>query len=210
MKSPKIYSRRATEREGYAVCLCFLFGYICLSNAFPIQLIDSSLKDALITHNRLRALHHVGPLQWNESLAQQAQQIADTLAVDPSTFHGEDTGENIAQIWHEQAKAAEKATRIWYSEKKIYSFAYPQFSDKVRHFTQLVWKGSKQMGLGAAQNPAGKYVIVVALYRPAGNQANRMRDNVFESGDNRDVYATIKARIPTSDTQRVRTETHGH
>lgn len=164
--------------------------------SFSLPSTDTSFRDALLAHNRLRTLHHVKPLQWNQSLADQAQQIADTLAVDPSTFQGEPLGQNVAQIWHDQTRAPVKATNIWYSENKRYSFAYPQYSDKVRHFTQMVWRSSEQLGMGAAPSPSGKYVIVVALYRPVGNEASQLRDNVSQGGAEKDVYATIKAKIP--------------
>ena len=36
------------------------------------------------------------------------------------------------------------------------------------HFTQLVWKGSKKLGLGVAQDRSGKR-YVVAQYDPVGN-----------------------------------------
>lgn len=35
------------------------------------------------------------------------------------------------------------------------------------HFTQVVWKGSTELGVGMATN--GKKVYVVGQYRPAGN-----------------------------------------
>jgi hypothetical protein len=45
------------------------------------------------------------------------------------------------------------------------------------HFTQMVWKGSKEVGVGKAKTSGGK-VIVVASYRPAGNMVGSFRENV--------------------------------
>jgi len=156
---------------------------------------DAVFQEALLAHNRFRSIHHVLPLQWNATLAEQAQNIAESVAGDPSTFQGEPAGENIAQIWHDLQRAPLKATTIWYGENKGYSFSYPELNDKVKHFTQMVWKDTTQLGMGAAPSPSGKYVIVVALYRPLGNDIHRLRDNVQRAGPVQDVYATIKEKI---------------
>ncbi|XP_044170998.1 protein PRY2-like isoform X2 [Acropora millepora] len=156
---------------------------------------DAVFQEALLAHNRFRALHHVLPLQWNVTLAEQAQNTAESVAGDPSTFQGEPVGENIAQIWHDLQRAPLKATTIWYAEKKTYSYSYPVLTDNVKHFTQMIWKDTTQLGMGAAPSPSGKYVIVVALYRPIGNDVHRLRDNVEKPGPDKDVYATIKTEI---------------
>lgn len=47
---------------------------------------DVAIKEGMLAHNSFRLLHHVQPLQWNESLAEQAQRVAKTIANDPSSF----------------------------------------------------------------------------------------------------------------------------
>ena len=46
------------------------------------------------------------------------------------------------------------------------------------HFTQVVWKGSKEVGIGKAFGNDGR-VFVVANYYPAGNILGKFKDNVF-------------------------------
>ena len=41
----------------------------------------------------------------------------------------------------------------------------------------MVWKGSKEMGIGKAKTSGGK-AIVVASYRPAGNFVGKFMENV--------------------------------
>ena len=49
------------------------------------------------------------------------------------------------------------------------------FSD---HFTQLVWKSTKEFGIGKAHTRGGK-LIVVANYRPSGNIIGQFQENVL-------------------------------
>lgn len=46
------------------------------------------------------------------------------------------------------------------------------------HFTQVVWKGSKEVGIGRAQSNDGTW-IVVANFFPAGNYVGQHASNVF-------------------------------
>lgn len=72
------------------------------------------------------------------------------------------------------------AVQSWYKEIKDYTFGQPdpgvKFS-KVGHFTQLVWKDSKRLGVGKAIS-GSKAVYVVCNYDPPGNFKNRYAENV--------------------------------
>lgn len=46
------------------------------------------------------------------------------------------------------------------------------------HFTQVVWKGSKEFGIGKAITKDNK-VIIVGQYKPAGNLLGTFHENVF-------------------------------
>ena len=50
------------------------------------------------------------------------------------------------------------------------------------HFTQLVWKGSREVGIGRAQSRDGKW-FVVANFFPAGNFVGRNAENVLPPGN---------------------------
>lgn len=50
------------------------------------------------------------------------------------------------------------------------------------HFTQVVWKGSREIGVGKARSNDGK-ILVVANYRPAGNVIGRFSENVPAPSD---------------------------
>lgn len=43
--------------------------------------------------------------------------------------------------------SAEDAVRTWYNEIHDYNFKKPVFHPDIGHFTQLIWKGSKELGV---------------------------------------------------------------
>ncbi len=73
-------------------------------------------------------------------------------------------------------------TDAWYSEIDAYDFGKGEFSTTTGHFTQLVWKGTTDVGFGFASNAAGTANYVVARYSSAGNYAGEFIDNVREKG----------------------------
>ena len=60
-----------------------------------------------------------------------------------------------------------------YEEACQYNFDEPDLSSikAIAHFTQLVWNGTSELGVGVAESEkAGKHcVYVVARYKPKGN-----------------------------------------
>ncbi len=67
---------------------------------------------------------------------------------------------------------------MWYNEYDLYNFGNPGFSGATGHFTQVVWKGSKRLGMGFAYGN-GRY-YAVANYDPPGNMQGAFRANVFD------------------------------
>jgi len=47
------------------------------------------------------------------------------------------------------------------------------------HFSQVVWKSSRELGVGKAKTPDGRQVFVVCVYFPAGNYVGRYKENVL-------------------------------
>ncbi|KAK3558568.1 hypothetical protein QTP86_021016 [Hemibagrus guttatus] len=79
--------------------------------------------------------------------------------------------------------AGEEPVENWYSEIKDYDFRNPGFGSNTGHFTQVVWKSSKEVGVGLATD--GNTVFVVGQYNPAGNISNPgyFKDNVLPAGE---------------------------
>ena len=45
------------------------------------------------------------------------------------------------------------------------------------HFSQLVWRNSKELGIGTAQSKSGNFFLV-ARYNPPGNIEGQFEDNI--------------------------------
>ncbi|GCB69396.1 GLI pathogenesis-related 2 [Scyliorhinus torazame] len=146
------------------------------------------LAELLQEHNRLRALHQSQPLKLNSDLSSQAQKWAEHL-VDINSLQHSDTeyGENLWYKWSSDAKlpTGTEVSEAWYNEIKKYSFSDPGFKSGTGHFTQLVWKASKEVGAGCATDGKGTF-MVVAVYKPPGNITNPgyFKDNVLPPSKN--------------------------
>ncbi|XP_071096508.1 Golgi-associated plant pathogenesis-related protein 1-like [Haliotis cracherodii] len=137
-------------------------------------------------HNLVRTKHGVKELKLNADLTAHAQKWADKLASSGKfehsncDFRGENVGENIAMAWKPggQTLSGKEACDMWYSEISKYDYNKAGFSSGTGHFTQMVWKGSNELGVGIAKGDDGK-IYVVANYLPPGNYTGQFQDNVF-------------------------------
>ncbi|XP_001659274.2 protein PRY1 [Aedes aegypti] len=147
-------------------------------------------QEVLAEHNRIRAQHSAEPLVLDESMCRYAQSWANQLASRNTLQHRTEKkyGENLYAQFGKTQCSGEDAVQSWYKELKDYTFGQPdpgvKFS-KVGHFTQVVWKSSKRLGVGMAIASGGKGVFVVCNYDPPGNFKNRYADNVAEKSANK-------------------------
>ncbi len=70
--------------------------------------------------------------------------------------------------------------KAWYDEEPLYDYNNPGFSSDTGHFTQVVWKSTKEIGCGYRTGCGGSWPNVwVCQYNPAGNVIGNFADNVF-------------------------------
>jgi hypothetical protein len=62
----------------------------------------------------------------------------------------------------------------WYIERANYTVAHP---GRALHYTQLVWKATKSIGIGVCDIPTNGLMVVVNYY-PRGNYENQFAQNV--------------------------------
>lgn len=79
--------------------------------------------------------------------------------------------------WRQIVNSINSSNR--YDEYKDYDFRRGGWQGGTGHFTQVVWKESKELGMGRAKTGDDRLTFVVGRYRPAGNVINFMQDNVF-------------------------------
>lgn len=137
------------------------------------QLFSFALS-AIRRHNVLRACHNAQPLMFNCEIMKIAQDYSEYLANEvkglthsKNKFHGEWMGENLA--YNSGTVSGESPTNSWYKEINSYDFNNPGFSMETGHFTQLVWKASKEFGIGLSCS-GGCYMT--GNYYPGGNYNN--------------------------------------
>jgi len=134
----------------------------------------------LASHNAYRSKHCVPPLTWSAQLAASAQQWANGCTFSHQAKSG--YGENL--FWGTAgAYSSKDAVANWYGEIAAYNFAAPGFGQKTGHFTQVVWRNSKQ--LGCAMASCGGKDYWVCRYSPPGNVAGQFPENVPESCERR-------------------------
>jgi uncharacterized protein YkwD len=140
----------------------------CLGNPGDAGL-SSDFTTIVNAHNAYRSQHCAPALTWSAQLAAGAQAWANACTKQHSTeaWQGENGfGENL--YWGSgNLGDAEDAVKWWYDEVSKYNFNAPVWSKDVGHFTQVVWKGSKQIGCGVAR--CGNENYWVCRYSPTGN-----------------------------------------
>ena len=138
----------------------------------PAFAADDISGEALAAHNALRAKHGVPALKWSSSLAKSAQAVSDSCAFEHSSTSN---GENLAQGTTGSYSVA-SFVNDWYSEISAYDFTSGT-GDGTGHFTQVVWKATKQVGCGLTHCGDGNDLLA-CQYSPAGNIDGQYIDNV--------------------------------
>ena len=153
----------------------------CTSVAqFPLE---ENVSKALEIHNQKRACHRSPDLLINKDLNKLAQEYAEQLAkkqesIKINLYNNEFLGENI-YIYKGKDFSAENMCNAWYEEIKKFDKSSLQYQKNTSHFTQMIWKGSKEVGFGFKNR--GKNYYGVAFYYPPGNTLGEYKDNIVFS-----------------------------
>ena len=143
------------------------------------------LEDLLIITNDYRSKHKAEKLNLNPYLTTKANEYASLMADNNMVMNsdieylGEKCGKNICVQKHNNYKGKEVIDE-WYNEIKDYNFCYVKKNDKekVKNFTQLIWKDTREVGFGWAQSSKGIF-FVVGVFFPCGNIEGKYLDNIF-------------------------------
>ncbi|KAB0800348.1 hypothetical protein PPYR_06088 [Photinus pyralis] len=144
---------------------------------------DRRLNIAVLNaHNRYRAQHGVPPLTLDSRLNNFAQDWANHLAETDTFSHRPNNpyGENL--FWSSVYKQTNQdialtAVEVWYNESQKYDYNTNDGMEGTYHFTQLIWKSSRKLGVGVAKS--SKNIVYVACnYDPIGNVQGQFIENV--------------------------------
>ena len=144
------------------VVLFFSFNTL---HASPIK------AEALNAHNKVRIIDKQKPLVWSKDLEQISQEWANQLASSCQLYHHQGQipfGENL--FYKSQKTTVSEAVNAWANEKRFYNYRHNscQSGKQCGHYTQIVWKGTTDVGCGF-QSCANGAQIWVCSYFPAGN-----------------------------------------
>jgi len=162
-------------------------GSTAINNTGNVQGVDVNV--ILDLHNRARAEVGVPPLTWSDTLAASAQSWAEHLATINEMVHssGQPYGENLAGWTHGCGLASlvppldynngvcpgdtlRTMVMSWINEKQDFVPGTPSFPI-AGHYTQVVWKDTKEVGCGMATASANRpNDYLVCQYAPPGNQ----------------------------------------
>ncbi|XP_071539963.1 uncharacterized protein [Panulirus ornatus] len=166
---------------------------------------EEFVKDVNKYVNDYRVKHGVAKLKLNKEMNKFAKEWAKKLAADDKMSHRPDSkyGENIFCLSSNTRNFkvnAEEVVGKWYSEMKEHKFGEEPKGTllKTGHFTQMVWKDTKQMGVGKARSAAGTKVFVVANFDPQGNWIGQFADQVPPLGGFKKLPSSGKTSLLSS------------
>ena len=163
---------------------------ICLISAIFSAVtfdLEQVRKDLLTRHNYYRAKHQAPDLTRLAQLETISQSYSEYLASighlvhSSNTLNGNYIGENL-YMGYNAGYLGTKPVDAWYDEIKDYDFNKAEFTSGTGHFTQVVWKNSKQVGCGVAC-ATNNYCYVTCNYYPAGNYLGQFKTNVLPLSD---------------------------
>jgi len=140
--------------------LVFVAGNLSAESRFDREMISA--------HNEIRARAGVPPLVWSERLEAVAEDWAKNLLARREFSHRPNgkLGENLFAITGARSSTTE-VIRAWADEARNYDYRSNRCSDVCGHYTQIVWRDTKQVGCGVARD--NRREIWVCNYDPPGN-----------------------------------------
>ena len=149
---------------------------------------DKVYNELILKHNILRAKHNATALTKLDSIADLCKKtlqncIDEGKLVHSGTYYnGEPLGQNL-YVQTGPAYATSVLTSWYDSEKPLYNYTkgLPPL-----HFTQVIWKGSKQIGCAYQVGPWSGFsdsYYICCNYFPGGNVVNKMKENVDEPSE---------------------------
>ncbi|XP_052737388.1 uncharacterized protein LOC112043280 isoform X1 [Bicyclus anynana] len=164
---------------------CIVPGCPYISKLFRSKSSDFE-NEALEAHNEYRREHGTPPLVLNKEISKISQKWAEELARNDNMSYSvnQTYGESVYCGWSPDPNVkirAKDCVDRWYSEINDYSFGKEPDVLNCGHFTQIIWRDTRELGVGNAKSKSGK-LYVVANYYPPGNFSGQFVKNVPPAG----------------------------
>uniref|UniRef100_A0A0N5BVV5 SCP domain-containing protein n=1 Tax=Strongyloides papillosus TaxID=174720 RepID=A0A0N5BVV5_STREA len=126
--------------------------------------------------NIMRQSHQVRCLKRAQDLDILAQHLANMMASKSKLISDPTTGYGVSVSVAYNPLSSLMVTE-WYDQRRHYYYTFGHGSLSTSKFTQLVWKDTSFVGVGAATN--GTHTFLAVYYYPRGNIRGKFRKNVF-------------------------------
>lgn len=137
---------------------------------------------ALRTLNIMRGWHGAPGLVRDRDIEDFSNSWSEYLLASGEFKHSTSQyGENLALLSYNGnvTQMLELAMKLWYAEISVYNYTRPVFSSSTGHFTALVWRDTRKVGIGYAINTQRRRGIVCFSFWPPGNVAGAFVRNVL-------------------------------
>ena len=153
------------------------------TNKDPLDLEDF-INQMLKLHNEERKKNDSEELKLNEDLNSLALEYSENIKSNQEKikkfkyinfFKELIFGENIA---YSETKEPKKIFETWLNKDKNYETNSNKFLKANAHYTQIIWKNTKEIGISISHDKENKRYCTVILYYPPGNVLGGFPDNV--------------------------------
>ncbi|XP_022148837.1 basic form of pathogenesis-related protein 1-like [Momordica charantia] len=153
----------AVPKSASTICLVGLTLALTLTMTATVAVANSSPKDFVDVHNAIRAENGVGPVAWNTTLADYAENFAKTRVDTCEMEHSMGPyAENLAEAF--ESTTAEATVKFWATEKEFYDpKANKCVNDECGHFMNVVGKDTKYIGC-AEVRCKNNYIFTICNY----------------------------------------------
>jgi hypothetical protein len=114
--------------------------------------------------------------ELNKLAQDYAERLSQKKAPKIPIYKGIFLGEN-RYIYKGKMFDVEDMCNEWYNEIKLYDQNTNEYEKNTSHFTQMIWKNTKDVGFGFIRKR--EYCYAVAFYYPPGNTLGEYKENVL-------------------------------
>ena len=153
------------------------------TNIEPLDLEDF-INQMLKLHNEERKKNDSEELKLNEGLNSLALEYSENIKSNPEKikkfkyinfFKELIVGENIA---YSETKEPKKIFETWLNKDKNYETNSNKFLKANAHYTQIIWKNTKEIGISMSYDEENNRYCTVILYNPPGNTLGSFHENI--------------------------------